>query len=57
MSRSEAPNTYTGEDCLVWPQEKKRSVTLETWGSREWGGLAWGDILLDTGGRRNGVRK
>ena len=28
-SWSEAPNTYTVEDCLVWPQWKKMHLTLE----------------------------
>jgi hypothetical protein len=29
MSRSEAPKTYTEEDCLVWPQWEKTSLTLK----------------------------
>jgi hypothetical protein len=29
MSWSEAADTYTAEDCLVWPQWEKMGLTLE----------------------------
>jgi hypothetical protein len=57
----EAPDTYTVEDCLVWPQWEKMHLTLERLevpGSGEiwWGGAGLVDILLEMErGRRYGI--
>jgi hypothetical protein len=57
MSWSEASNTYTAEDCLVWPKwEKMRLERLKAQGvgrpCRGWGG----GHPLGNRGRRNGMR-
>jgi len=58
MSSSEAPNTSTAEDSLICPQWEKMCLTL--WRLEAPGVVdAWHggeDILLETGGRKNGMR-
>jgi hypothetical protein len=49
----EAPHTYTGENCLVWPQWEKIHLTLEKLeapgcGQVWWGGGEGRGILLET---------
>jgi hypothetical protein len=55
MNWSEVPDTYTAEDCLIWPQWEKRCLTLKR--LEEQRGLVGGElnILLETAGRRNGI--
>ena len=56
-SWSEAPDTYTAEDCLVWPQWEKMHLTLERLESPGSGEACqvvgwwwWGCSLGDGGG-------
>ena len=55
-----SPNTYTAEDCLVWPQWEKMHLTLERLGAsgngEVWQGVGvrvwvWRCLLGDRGGR------
>jgi hypothetical protein len=58
MSWSEAPDTYTAEDCLVWPQSDKMYLTLKRLeGPRSGEGYSvGGGILWKTGEGTNGIR-
>jgi hypothetical protein len=56
LAGTRPPDTYTAEDCLVWPQSEKICLTLErleALGSGEAG--KWGGIFLEMG-RRSGMR-
>ena len=55
----EAPDTYTAEDCLVWPHWEKTHLTLRRSERPQWVGksegegvVEWGHTLGDRGGGR-----
>jgi hypothetical protein len=55
MSWSKAPDTYTAEDCLVWPQWEKMHLNLQRLETQGLGRFATGmDILLVMGGGETG---